>query len=71
VYGEVPSDPPERLRRLEAFITSTLLISARQAGVTLPEGTIRTLLQMDVTLNAQGIDVWLSKSKLRKSETNG
>ncbi|MBP8270880.1 MAG: MBL fold metallo-hydrolase [Sphaerotilus sp.] len=67
VYGEVPSDQAERLRRLEALITSTLLASARQAGVTLPEDTIDALLQMDVTLNAQGIAVWLSKQAIRKN----
>jgi glyoxylase-like metal-dependent hydrolase (beta-lactamase superfamily II) len=67
VHGEAPADQAERLRQLETLITSTLLASARQAGVTLPEDTIRTLLQMDVTLNAQGIEVWLSKQAARKN----
>lgn len=58
---EIPTDRPARLARLMAMVESALLASARAAGVTMPEDTARALLQMDVTLNAQGIDVWLSK----------
>lgn len=71
VQDAVPDDAAERLRRLEAMVASSLLASAREAGVTLAKHTVQTLLQMDVTLNAQGLGVWLSKSTARKSETDG
>jgi glyoxylase-like metal-dependent hydrolase (beta-lactamase superfamily II) len=54
-------DRPARLPHLIAMVESALLNSARAAGVTLDDTTARALLQMDVTLNAQGIEVWLSK----------
>jgi glyoxylase-like metal-dependent hydrolase (beta-lactamase superfamily II) len=71
VVADGPADRAERVRRLESMLASTLLASARKAGIALADSTIRNLLQMDVTLNAQGIDVWLSQGTARKSETNG
>jgi hypothetical protein len=67
----VPDDAAERLRQLEALIRSSLLASARQAGVTLDDDTIHALLRMDTTLNAQGIAVWLAKGMARKTESTG
>ncbi|MEY4908883.1 MAG: hypothetical protein RL260_2601 [Pseudomonadota bacterium] len=71
VRDAVPDDPSERLRQLEALIASSLLASARQAGVTLEEDTAHALLRMDRTLNAQGIAVWLAKGMARKTEIAG
>jgi glyoxylase-like metal-dependent hydrolase (beta-lactamase superfamily II) len=71
VRDAVPDDAAERLRQLEALIRSSLLASARQAGVTLDDDTIHALLRMDTTLNAQGIAVWLAKGMARKTESTG
>lgn len=58
-----PDDPAARQRRLEALVASTLLASAREAGVMLDEDTVHALLRTDVVLNAQGLAVWLSGSR--------
>ena len=59
---EIPTDRPARLVRLMAMVESALLASARTAGVTMSDDEARALLRLDVALNAQGMDVWLSKN---------
>ncbi|WP_338414265.1 MBL fold metallo-hydrolase [uncultured Sphaerotilus sp.] len=71
VQADWPADRAERVRRLEAMVASTLLASARKAGISLAEEAVLALLQMDVTLNAQGINVWLSQGTARKTEPEG
>lgn len=71
VQADGPADRAERVRCLEAMVARALFASARQAGITMTEDEVRELLQMDVTLNAQGIHVWLSQGTARESETKG
>jgi glyoxylase-like metal-dependent hydrolase (beta-lactamase superfamily II) len=68
VRADGPTDPAERVQRLEAMVARALLASARQAGVSMAETKVLALLQMDVTLNAQGLNVWLSQNAVRKTE---
>jgi glyoxylase-like metal-dependent hydrolase (beta-lactamase superfamily II) len=71
IRDAVLDDPAERVRQLELLMASSLLASARRSGVALDDDTIQNLLRMDVKLNAQGIAVWLSKSRAPKSTNNG
>lgn len=66
-----PDDPAAHQRRLEALVASTLLASAREAGVTLDEDTVHALLRTDVVLNAQGLAVWLSGSRVPVAAKTG
>ncbi|MEJ2347226.1 MAG: MBL fold metallo-hydrolase [Gammaproteobacteria bacterium] len=51
-----------RVARIEARLMDYLLGRLDELGCPLPENEIRELLQNDVTLNAQGLDVWLEKA---------
>lgn len=53
------SDPAALLPRLEAGMDALLLGEARAHGNTLPAQTLRTLLDMDIRLNAAGLLAWL------------
>ncbi|MEX8494487.1 MBL fold metallo-hydrolase [Sphaerotilus sp.] len=71
VRAECPTDRSERAKRLEVMVASALLASARQAGIALADAEVLALLQMDVTLNAQGINVWLSHGTARETDMTG
>ena len=50
-----------RRAALERCVTDAMLDAARQAGVAMEADPARRLLALDITLNTQGIDIWLSK----------
>ncbi|HKK05767.1 MAG TPA: MBL fold metallo-hydrolase, partial [Gammaproteobacteria bacterium] len=52
----------QRVARIEARLMDYLLGRLDELGCPLPGNEIRELLQNDVTLNAQGLDVWLDKA---------
>lgn len=53
------SDPSVLLPRLEAGIDALLIGEARAHGCTLPPEALRTLLDMDIRLNAAGLISWM------------
>lgn len=50
-----------RGERLQAGVAELLLTRARHQGCTLDEARIREVLAVDITLNAQGLEVWLAR----------
>lgn len=50
---------PDRAAALRDAMEALLLAEARRHGVTLGDDDIRTLLGMDIDLNAQGLAIWL------------
>lgn len=59
----------ERKDRIHQAITAHLLAGARDHGCRLSDERIRTLLAIDLDLNAQGLEVWLRRREAR-AETN-
>lgn len=60
VAKELPSGPARHAALIEAF-AAIHLRSLRANGCTLGETRIRELLALDLELNAQGIEVWLTR----------
>ncbi|NUZ05246.1 MBL fold metallo-hydrolase [Piscinibacter koreensis] len=56
---------PARKDALRQRLAQIHLGSLRSHGVTLDESTIRDLLELDLELNAQGIDIWLARTEER------
>ena len=52
---------------LEAGVDQLLLAEAREHGVTLGDARIRSLLAVDIDLNAQGLEVWLVRREKRRA----
>ena len=50
-----------RLDRLRAAVGDHLVRRVRRHGCDLPEGRVRELLALDTDLNAQGLEVWLTR----------
>ena len=57
-----PGDAPACEAALRTLVDTTLLTAARDAGATVPDDVARALLATDITLNAQGLQVWLSRA---------
>lgn len=55
-----------RVARLKHAVADGLLAAARAHGVRLPSERIRELLAVDTELNAQGLDVWLSRRRKQR-----
>jgi glyoxylase-like metal-dependent hydrolase (beta-lactamase superfamily II) len=62
VRADHPDDAPARAAALRTRVEATLLQAARTTGSTVADDVARTLLDTDITLNAQGIHVWLSRA---------
>ncbi len=62
-WGEQHADDAQRCARIEEAMMAWLIDGARAHGVTLPDATLRELLAGDVTLNTQGIEFWLDRSR--------
>ncbi len=61
-----PAD--DRADRLRAAVGRQLVADAVAHGCTLDEARIRSLLEVDIELNAQGLEVWL-KRRARRAES--
>jgi glyoxylase-like metal-dependent hydrolase (beta-lactamase superfamily II) len=56
----------ERKERIKDAITAHLLADARAHGCALDDTEIRELLAVDLELNAQGLEVWLTRRERRQ-----
>jgi glyoxylase-like metal-dependent hydrolase (beta-lactamase superfamily II) len=61
--GRVVDGAPDRASRLRAGVRELFHGWARDHGTPLPPGRIDDLLDVDVELNAQGLEVWLDRPK--------
>lgn len=63
-YGNIArslATAADRHARLKEALMADALADLRADGSTLPEPTARALLDMDIELNAQGLEVWLDR----------
>ncbi|MEZ5741683.1 MAG: hypothetical protein R3E68_21135 [Burkholderiaceae bacterium] len=51
--------PADQLAALEAGMGSLLLAAARRHGIKLDDAPLRSLLEIDIRLNAAGLQSWL------------
>jgi glyoxylase-like metal-dependent hydrolase (beta-lactamase superfamily II) len=54
---------PQREAALEAGMQSLIVRWVRDHGCTMPDETLRELVALDVTLNAQGVATWLDRRR--------
>ncbi len=59
--AQAAADPPQLAEVLESRIGAYLYAAAKEHGCRLDDGAIRDGLAMDVTLNAQGLAIWLKR----------
>jgi hypothetical protein len=57
------AEASDRHARIAADLGDLYLGRARDHGCTLADATMRDLLAMDVELNAQGLEVWLDRTR--------
>jgi len=60
-----------RGERLRTGVTEQLITRARRQGCTLEGPRIREILDVDITLNAQGLEVWLARRAKQAAENAG
>ncbi len=58
--AEETASPETRERRIRDGITRLILKEVRANGCVLPDGEVLAVLEMDLDLNAQGLEYWLS-----------
>ncbi len=58
-FAEEKSEPKDRERRIRDGITRSVLEELRAAGCVLSDNDILAVLEMDLTLNAGGLNYWL------------
>lgn len=63
--AEAASADSERQMRIKAAVTEHLLADARRHGCALSDEQMADLLEVDLELNAQGLEVWLQRSARR------
>jgi len=54
---------PQRHEQLKRRFAEIYIDELRRMGSTLPEQNIRSALDMDIELNAQGLGVWIDKAR--------
>jgi len=59
--AEEGNEQAGRSERLQEGVTEQLLSRARRQGCVLDESRIRAVLDVDIALNAQGLEVWLAR----------
>ena len=62
-WAETFAQHPQRRERIEQAMMSWLIEGARAHGVALDDETLRGIFAGDVTLNTQGIEVWLGHGR--------
>merc|ERR1711879_607070 len=60
--------PEGRAERMADKVMEWLIAQLKQSGSTVPESAARQWLSTDATLNAQGMDVWLTRSSQARSQ---
>lgn len=55
------ADPLERHERLVQSLSQLYVSRAKAHGCALSPGQVRTLLDLDIELNAQGLEIWLAR----------
>jgi len=60
-----------RSERLQAGVAEQLITRARRQGCALDESRIRDVLNVDIALNAKGLEVWLARRAKQAAENSG